>query len=239
MPGEPAPVFTRALEQHRILRATLQYFGVETWVMPPVDDPYASAAADAAVVFGAGAAIMRPTSMTRRSEADRMRAEFARIDVPVVATIAAPGLVDGSDVLLVADTAFLGVGARGNELGREAFAAIATAQGYRIVRVRLAADVPSLRAVAGAVADDAVVLARDRVDADAFADFNTIVLERGEDFAAGVLCIGERHVIADARYRTALSQMRKERIVVEAIDLYDFTKAGLTASQLVLPLQRA
>jgi N-dimethylarginine dimethylaminohydrolase len=238
MPGEPAPVFSRALEQHQILRATLQYFGVETWVMPPADDPYAAAAADAAIVFETGAAIARPTSMARRAEADRMRTEFARIGVNVLATVAAPGLFDGSDLLLAAGTAFVGVGARGNELGREQISAIAVAQGYRVVRVRLAADVPSLRAVASAVASDTVVIAHDRLDASAFAGFATIVLERGEDFAAGVLCIGERHVVADARYRTALSQMRKERIVVEAIDLYDFTKAGLTASQLVLPLQR-
>jgi N-dimethylarginine dimethylaminohydrolase len=176
--------------------------------------------------------------MARRAEADRMRTEFARIGVNVLATVAAPGLFDGSDLLLAAGTAFVGVGARGNELGREQISAIAVAQGYRVVRVRLAADVPSLRAVASAVASDTVVIAHDRLDASAFAGFATIVLERGEDFAAGVLCIGERHVVADARYRTALSQMRKERIVVEAIDLYDFTKAGLTASQLVLPLQR-
>ena len=60
------------------------------------------------------------------------------------------------------------------------------------------------------------------MDASAFDGFHLIELERGEDRAAGVLCIGERHVIAGTRYRTSLARMRKAGIVVEGIDLYDF-----------------
>ena len=57
--------------------------------------------------------------MSRRAEADRMQAEFARLDVPLAGHIAGPGLLDGSDVMLAGKTAFVGVGARGNDVGRE------------------------------------------------------------------------------------------------------------------------
>jgi N-dimethylarginine dimethylaminohydrolase len=140
--------------------------------------------------------------------------------------------------MLAGGTAFVGVSPRGNDIGRRGFGTVAKAHGYRVVEVGLDDSVSSLRAVANAVAKDTIVLARDKVDLSAFAGFNTIVLERGEEMAAGVLCIGERHVIADVRYRTSLARLRKAGIVVEGIDLYDFEKIGITPSMLVLALKR-
>lgn len=237
--AEPGVVFARAVEQHAVLQKTLRYYGVETIVLDSHgSDPYESSAADRAVVFEDGAAIMRPTVMARRGEADRIEAEFARLDVPLAGHIVAPGLLDGTDVLLVGKTAFVGAGKRGNDVGRSGFAHVAAAHGYAVVEVRLAPDAPSLRAVAGAVARDTVVLAADKVDAAAFAGFKTIVLERGEELGAGVFCLDDGHVIADIRFRTALRAMRKAGIAVDAIDLYDFYKAGITPSMLVLALKR-
>ncbi|HLY01302.1 MAG TPA: hypothetical protein VKR56_02255 [Candidatus Cybelea sp.] len=237
--GEPGAIYVRACEQHEVLRSTLEYFGVETIVLGShAGDPYEVSAADSAVVFEAGAVMMRPTPMSRRAEADRMQAEFAQLDVPLAGHIASPGLLDGTDVILAGETAFVGVGWRGNELGRDGFAKLASARGYRVVEVRLAPDVLSLRSVAGAVAKDAIVVGGDKADIAAFSGFRTIVLERGEELAAGVLCLGERHVLADLRYRTALARLRGAGITVEAIDLYEFTKLGIAPSMLALPLKR-
>lgn len=239
LPGEPGTVYAWALEQHAVFRKTLEYFGVETIVLDPHgSDPYEASAADAAVAFEDGAMLMRPTLMSRRAEADRAQAEFGRIDVPLAGHIVAPGLLDGTDVVLAGTTAFVGIGKRGNALGRAGFAAVAGAHGYRVVEVRLADGVPALRAVASAVAADTVVLAPDKVDPAAFAGFKTIVLERGEELGAGVLCLGDGRVLADIRYRTALTAMRRAGITVEAIDLYDFCKVGITPSMLALALKR-
>jgi N-dimethylarginine dimethylaminohydrolase len=239
MIGEPSAIYARALEQHDVLCKTLAYFGVEVSVSESAgEDPYEVAAADAAVVFEDGATIMRPSAMSRRGEADRIEAEFARIDVPIAGHIAAPGLFDGGDVLLAGKTAFVGMGPRGNTLGRNGFSSIARAHGYDVVEVRLAADVTSLRSVAGAVAHDTIVLAEGKVDTAAFAGFATLVLERGEDLAAGVLCLGERHVLADVRYRTSLRALRRAGVTVEAIDLYEFTKIGVAPGMLAIALKR-
>ena len=237
--GEPAPIYSRALEQHDVLRKRLEYFGVKVDVVEARgDDPVECAAGDAAIVFEDGAAIMRLSSMARRAEADRMEAELSRLDVPLAGHIAAPGLLDGNDVLLVGETAFVGVGSRGNELGRAGFAKLAQSHGYRVVEVALAPQVRALRAVAGAVAKDTIVVASADVDLAAFAGFKTILLELGEEMAAGVVCLGERHVLADIRYRTAVPVLHRAGISVEAIDLYEFTKLGLTPSMLVLALKR-
>ncbi len=237
--GEPGAVYSRALEQHDILRKTLEYFGVETIAVEPRgEDPFESSVIDAAIAFEDGATIMRPSEMSRRSEADRIEAEFARIDVPIAGHIAAPALLDGGNVMLAGGTAFVGVNQRGNALGRAGFSAVANAHGYRVVEVALAPGVRSLQSVASAVAKDTVVIAPDGVDAAAFDRFKIITVNLGEEMAAGVICLGEHHVIADVRYRTALARMRKAGLVVEGIDLYDFEKIGITPSHLVLALKR-
>ena len=239
LPGEPGAVESRALEQHDVLRKTLEYFGVEVTVFEShASDPYEAAAGDAAVAFADGAVMMRLTPMSRRAEVDRMQVEFGRIDVPMAGHITAPGLLDGNDVLMAGDTAFIGVGARGNELGRAGFANLARSHGFAVRQVKLAPGVPALRAVAAAVAPDTIVLGGEKADASAFSGFKTIVLERGEELGAGVLCLDDRHVVADIRYRTSLAMMRRAGIGVEAIDLYDFTKVGITPAMLALVLRR-
>jgi N-dimethylarginine dimethylaminohydrolase len=239
LPGEPGSVYARALEQHAVLASTLEYFGVETIAITPRGpDPFEPSAGDAAIAFEDGAVMMRLSALSRRCEVDRMESEFARIDVPLAGHIAAPGLLDGNDVVLAGATAFVGVGSRGNELGRRGFAGIARSHGFRVVEVKLADDAPALRAVAGAVSPDTIVLGTDKVDVAAFAGFRTILLERGEAQAAGVLVLDERHVLADIRYRTALATMRRAGIAVEAIDLYEFGKLGITPSMLTLVLRR-
>jgi N-dimethylarginine dimethylaminohydrolase len=237
--GEPGAIYARAREQHGVLRATLESFGVETIVSEPHgSDPFEVNVGDAAVIFEDGAALMRLTPPSRRAEADRLEAELTRLDVALAGHIVAPGFLDGNDVLLAGRTAFVGRGERGNELGRQGFAALARAHGYEIRDVQLAPGVPALRAVAGAVAEDVIVLAPDKVNVDAFEGFRTIALERGEEQAAGVLTLGERHVIAEIRFRTALSAMRRAGVTVEALDLYEFTKLGITPSMLALALRR-
>jgi dimethylargininase len=242
--GEPGAIYERALEQHRVLRATLEYFGVETIAVEPCGgDAYEASAADSAVCFEDGAVMMRLTPLSRRAEVDRMEAQFARLDVPLAGHIAAPGLLDGNDVLLAGNTAFVGVPptsgqARGNELGRRGFAQLAATRGFRVVEVKLAAGVSALRAVAGALSSDTIVFGAGSVDASAFAGFRTIEIDGAEAAAAGVLVLDDRHVIADIRYRTALSVMRDAGATVEAIDLYEFTKLGMTPSMLALALRR-
>lgn len=237
--GEPGAVFTRAVEQHEVLGRTLRSLGVDVSVVEPYsDDPDAVTVAEAAVTFENGVVLMRPSSMTRRAEPEHMSAQLVAMDVPLAGYVAPPGLLDGTDVLLIGRTAFIGVGARGNAIGRAGFVGIAQAHGYRVIEVVLAPGVESLQSVAGAVASDTLVVAAHLVDMEAFTGFQTIALDRGEDSAAGVLCIGERHVVASVRYRTSLQRLRRAGVTVEGIDLYEFEKVGITPSMLVLPLRR-
>lgn len=240
LPGEPNAFQPRAAAQLGILSNTLAYFGCEvTQLEPHTNDPYASAVSDAAVLFENGAVMTRPSSMARRPESAWLEAEFEKRDIPIAGHIAAPGLLDGGDVLMAGNTAFVGVSRRSNALGREGFAQIAKAHGFHVVEVRLAEGVHSLRSVAGVVAKDAVVLAQpDKLDYAAFSGFKTYTAELGHELGAGVLNLGDHHVLADVRFPKVIDMLRKNGVTVEAIDLYDFSRVGMTPSMLVLDLKR-
>lgn len=241
LPGEPSPVFERAKTQFDILVKTLQYFGCAATLLDPQgDDPYQSAVGDAAASLRDGVVLFRPSLPARRGQVERLEREFMRLEVPIAARIAAPGLLDGTDVVFAAGTAFVGAGRRGNTLGRASFAAIAQARDLRSVEVRMDPRAPSLQAVAGAVASDTVVLAGGMVDPAPFAaaGLRTIVLEPGNELGAGVLVLGERRVLADLRQVEAAKILRKNGIAVHAIDLYEFGKIGIVPASMAVALER-
>lgn len=239
LPGEPNAVHVRALAQHEILAQMLEYFNCEAIVLDAyTNDPFAAAVVDAAVAFENGAVMLRPSSMFRRPESAWLEAELVKLDVPIAGHLTAPGLLDGTDVLMAGTTAFVGAGDRSNALGRAGFAEIARAHGFRVVEVRLAPGV-ALRSAAGILAEDEVVLApADRIDHAAFAGFRTFITPSGQDLGAGVLNVGDRHVVADVRFREVNAMLRKAGVTVDALDLYDFDRIGLSPSMLALDLKR-
>jgi N-dimethylarginine dimethylaminohydrolase len=131
-----------------------------------------------------------------------------------------------------------GLEARSNSLGRGQLAAFAAAADLQPVELAISPDVPRLRSVFNVVASDAVVAAPEMVDLVPARDFRVIEVPRGEEFAAGVIAFGERRVIANLRFRESIGLLRAAKIEVEAIDLWEFGKAGVGPFQLVLALKR-
>jgi len=88
------------------------------------------------------------------------------------------------------------------------------------------------------VASDTIVAAPDRVDLAAASDLRCIEVPRGEELAAGVLTLGERRVLANLRFRESIALLRRAKITVEAIDLWEFGKAGFGPFALALAFKR-
>jgi dimethylargininase len=244
--SEPSPIAGRALEQHGILVRTLRDRGVDVTVLEPSSEsPTESLIADCAVVLPQGAILMRPSSVERRPDVQTVERALAAAGIPIAGRIEAPGLLDGSDVAIAGDRMFIGVArgsiglrSRSNALGRAQLAAFAAAADLRVVELAIAPDVPRLRNVFNVVASDAVVAAPEMVDLVPVRDLRVIEVPRGEEFAAGVLAFGERRVIVNLRYRYSIGLLRAAKIDVEAIDLWEFGKAGIGPFQLVLATKR-
>jgi dimethylargininase len=244
--GEPSPISDRAQEQHAILVRTLRDRGVTVHeIKPHSESPTESLVADCVIVVPNGAVIARPSQIERRAEVAEVEKHLAELGMPIVGRIEAPGLLDGTDVALAPGRAYVGVpqpGAglrrRSNELGRKQLEAILTQQDFSVVELAVANDVPRLRDVFSIVGYDTAIAAPDRVDLVAASGLRIIEVPRGEELAAGVLALGERLVIANLRFRESIAIMRKAKIAVEAIDLWEFGKAGFGPFALALPFKR-
>jgi N-dimethylarginine dimethylaminohydrolase len=196
-------------------------------------------------VLPQGAVIARPSQIERRAEVATVEKHLAGLGIPIAGRIEAPGLLDATDVALAPGRVFVGVprpGAglrrRSNELGRKQLEAIATAQGLSVVELAVANDVPRLRDVFSVAGSDTVIAAPDRVDLAAASGLRAIEVPRGEELAAGVLTLGERRVLANLRFRESVALMRRAKITVEAIDLWEFGKAGFGPFALALAFKR-
>ena len=251
LPSESSPISERADEQHALFAARLAAHGVAVTVLPDeAGAPLGALCADAAIVFPDGAFVLRPSELNRRGEVVDVEAALVAAGVPIVGRLASPGLFDGGDALFSGDTLYLGVPsarasdvglaswARGNAHGRGQLAAYARERGWKVVEVALSSAAIRLRAVAALLAADAVVLAPGLCDAAAFAGLQIVEAPRGEDYAAGVLALGNRHVLANLRFRQTIPLLRKAKFVVDAIDLWEFGKIGATPSLLALALKR-
>jgi dimethylargininase len=246
LPSEPSPIAERALEAHGILVRTLRDLGVEVTVLDPVSGgPAESLVGDAAVVLPNGAVIARPSAVERRAESATIERALQTLGIPILGRIEAPGLLDAGDVVVAGDRIFVGVArpgavlrSRSNELGRRQLAAFAEAGGMRAVELATTPDVGRLRNVFNLVASDTVVAAPEKVDLGPVRDLHAIEVPRGEEYAAGVIPLGERRALVNLRYRESVKLLRSRKIATEAIDLWEFGKAGVGPFQLVLATRR-
>ncbi len=240
--AEPHAIVERALDQHAVLTRRLKELRVGVRTIVQGATAFGCAAADLAIVVGNGAVLMRPSDLMRSAELAVVELILQEYGIPILGRIEAPGLLDGSDILIAEDRIFVGVptGAgryaqRSNSIGREQLAAIL---GLPLVEVAMHADVARLRSVASVVDANTVILGGDVVAAGAFDGFEVIKLPLGEEYAAGVITLGPRYVLANLRFQETPAIMRKAKIKIESFDLWELGKLGLSPSMLVLPLQR-
>jgi dimethylargininase len=194
---------------------------------------------------------MRPSDVRRRPEIVSVESALERANVPIVGRIEAPGLLDGGDVLVSDDTVYIGhahtrqsdVGLprtlHGNALGREQLATYARSKGRKVVEVTMAGGVRRLRAVASLLDASTLLFAPGLIDGTAFEGLQKIEAPRGEDYGAGVLVVGNRRLLANLRFRETIPLLRGAKFAVDAIDLWEFGKIGVTPSMLALALKRA
>jgi dimethylargininase len=241
--GEPSPIVSRAKEEHAILRHTLTDFGVRIHPLEVHDESgYATFVADCALVVERGAILLRPSRIDRRREVPAVEQKLAAHGIPILGKIEAPGLLDGGDVVLAGDTAYVGVptkGNRSNAIGRAALGSFLPSLGMKMVELKLAPEIPRLCNVFSALDEGLIVAANDYVDVGGLAAvFRIVEIPRGEQYGAGVLSLGPRHALANLRFRLTLPLLRKAKVHVVAIDLWEFGKVGATPSSLVLSLKR-
>lgn len=223
----------RARAQHELYEGALRRLGVEVVRLPETDDlPDSVFVEDAAVVVDELAVLTRPGAPSRRPEIASV-AQALALHRPL-AFIAAPGTLDGGDVLRIGRRLFVGLTARSDAPGLDQLAAFLAPYGYLVAGAAVTGCL-HLKSAVTAIDDDTIVLNPAWVDGAALGARRTIAVDPAEPSAANVLAIGGTVLVNASAPRTA-QRIADAGYAVVTVDQSELAKAesGLTCCSLLL-----
>lgn len=233
-PADPV----RAAAQHLALREALAVCGAEVVVLQaPAGHPNAVFTQDVAVVAPPGFIRMRMGLPTREGETAWMAAALEAHGLSEIGRIEPPGTVEGGDVILAGDVAFVGQSRRTNAEGVRQIGALLAALGFSVRVIPVPA--PSLH-LGGmmSVIGPRWVLATAGLPVAALAGFEVVGLPKRDFISGNVITLGPGEVIAEQRNAPAITALLQAGMTVHTLDLSEFVKGGGGPSCLILPLAR-
>jgi len=199
--GLGAPAFAVALAQHAAYCDALRDCGLDL-ISLPADPahPDGCFVEDTAVLLPEGAILTRPGAPSREGEVAGVGGPLAAA-WPALACITAPGTVDGGDICHAGQVVFIGLSPRTNGEGAAQLAQWLQGLGYapRVVSIHGIDGLLHLKSGLSWLGGTRLLLAPALAGHAAFADFECIVVEAADMYAANAVCIGER-VLVPAGY---------------------------------------
>src|SRR5271157_5840883 len=214
----------KATAQHGLYEACLASLGIVVVSLPAVpDQPDAVFVEDPAIVLDEVAIMTRMGVESRRGESASLAEAIARFRP--LRWIAAPGTLEGGDVVRIGSTLFVGRSARSNDAGIVQLARELAPLGYAVEAVEMRGCLHLKSAC--------TYLGRDTVLAP-FARARVIDVAPGEPAAADVLAIGDTAIVPASFPETART-LQGAGWRVLAIDVSELQKAeaGVTCMSLI------
>ncbi|TAM76824.1 hypothetical protein EPN44_04490 [bacterium] len=238
--GEGPPIAARAVIEHRVFVQTLKSNRVDV-VELPADARFglATLVRSTALVLPGGAIMGRLTDAQRRGEEEIVRALLEQRGIPVLGAIEGPGAFDARDAVLLGDRLVVAKTASTNAFAIEQLTSFAGEAGLELRGVTLASGVQHLGEVFSPIDARLAVAVPQLVSGVGLEGVELVALPPDLAPAAGCLTLAPRLVVMDLRNAAACAILKRAKIAVEAVDLYDFARAGAGPWALALPLRRA
>jgi dimethylargininase len=211
-----------ARDQHQLYEEVLAAAGSTITRLPEEPElPDAVFVEDAAIVFDELAVITRPGAESRRPET-RSVAE-ALVSLRKIATIQAPGTLDGGDVMCVGKMVYVGASSRSNPEGVRQLRALLKPFGYLVQAVTVRGCL-HLKSAVTQVAPDSLLVNPDWVDAATWPELRIISVDAQEPHGGNALLIGQS-VIYPTAYPKTRASLEAQGIPVIAVDVSELIKA--------------
>jgi len=187
---------------------------------------------DTAVVFDELAIVARPGAESRRREVPAVAAALA--PHRAVSAIAAPGTLDGGDVLVSGRRVFVGSSGRTNAHGIAQLRALLEPHGYSVTAVPVSGCL-HLKSAVCVVGDGLLLINRAWIDAAPFDRLTLVDVDPSEPFGANALRIGDT-VIAPQEFDRTAARLRAHGLSVHPVPASELAKAegGVTCCSLIL-----
>jgi dimethylargininase len=221
LPRVPIDV-AQARAQHREYEQALVEAGCHVERLPSgADMPDSVFVEDIAIVFDEVAIVTRPGAESRRREVPAVAEALKKYRS--LCDIAAPGTLDGGDVLVVGRRVYVGLSTRTNA---DAVAQMTTAlmpYGYAVCGVTLR-DCLHLKSAVTAIGDDLLLLNPVWISRDVFRGYRFIDVDPDEPMAANALRIGDVVIYPKAFPRTA-ERLARQGLTIRTVDASEVAKA--------------
>jgi dimethylargininase len=236
--GENADPKT-AIAQHRRLRAILRGAGVRIVNLRELaGHPNSVFARDAGLVTPDGYIKLRMGLGTRRGEEDWMASALDLLNLPCAGKIEDPGTVEGGDVILAGDVAFIGLSARTNRSGFRQLSRFLMGMGFEVRSLRLPSHHFHIGGLMSAIGPRSVICCRGFFPRAFFAGFEVIEIPCPEDSSANVIALGNKRVIVEQACRGTARALREAGFVTHLVDLSEFVKGRGGPTCLIMPVDR-
>ena len=185
---------------------------------------------DTAVVFPELAVISRPGALARRGEIASIESILAR--QKSIQWIQSPGTLDGGDVLTIDQQVYVGLTERTNRTGFDQLQAILEPFGYMCQVIPVAAGL-HLKSSVNYLSENTILLTKDFADCPEWNQFNRIIIEPGEEYAANTLWVND-HLLTPAGFPKTLNRIRKLGLPIIELEMSELQKmdGGLTCLSL-------
>jgi dimethylargininase len=228
---EPIDV-DRARAQHREYEKCLTDLGCRIISLPAEPDlPDSVFVEDTALVLDELAIIMRPGAESRREET--VSIEKTLTPYRKLSSIAAPGTIDGGDVLRIGKTIFVGWSQRSNVSGVVQLQEIVMPFGYSVEGVHLKGCL-HLKSAVTQVAPDTLLINQKYVEVQKLPKMRLVDVDPAEPNGANALLV-DGSVIYPSAFPRTLEKLQQCGIDVRAVDASELAKAeaGVTCCSLI------
>jgi dimethylargininase len=197
-----APSHEGVLAEHAAYVAALEVAGVAVEVLPASEDfPDSIFVEDAALVFTAGAILLRPGAASRAGEAMEIAPVLARRFERVVTL--ENGTAEGGDVLTTSRGVFIGCSARTNAEGAQELVTLLNGLGLKGLPVETPRGVLHFKSDSSLLDDETILCTARLAASGVFDGFRVVLTPEGEEGAANALRVNDRVLLSAGHPRTA------------------------------------
>jgi dimethylargininase len=190
------PDYRIALIQHTHYIATLKVLGLEITVLTADDNfPDSTFVEDTALLTPACAIITHPGALSRRGEVDDIE-HALRNFYKEIEHIMPPGTIDAGDIMMVGSHFYIGLSDRTSREGADQMTALLEKYGLTGSTIPID-DVLHLKAAAAYLENNVLVVTRALADHPDFREFDKIIVDENEAYAANCVWINGTVLVAD------------------------------------------
>jgi len=225
------PDYFLALKQHEEYVKTLKTLELKVTELDALPGfPDAHFVEDVAVLTPEVAIITRPGAPSRRDEIISMAPTLENMFS--TASIKAPGILDGGDVLILAKNVYVGISDRTNVEGAKQLETILSAFGYATHQIPLPGGL-HLKSSVNYVGENLLLLLEEFVDIPALDLYEKIIVAPEEAYACNTLWINDNLILPDHFPETRL-QLEDIGLPMYILDMSEMEKldGGLTCLSL-------